>query len=103
MSQASATDIILKRPTSMMNPAFILPQTVSSYPYLSIIKKQGIPQGSNTNYFSYALANPTSGKFNFNNNNIVYTQPQNNTCLWLVANSDGAGSFTYDPVIGYTA
>lgn len=103
LSQASATDIILKRPTSMMNPAFILPQTVSSYPYLSIIKKQGIPQGSNTNYFSYALANPTSGKFNFNNNNIVYTQPQNNTCLWLVANSDGAGSFTYDPVIGYTA
>jgi len=103
LSQSSQLDIKLKSPTGTMNPAFILPQTVSAYPYLCIIKKQGIPQGANTNYFSYALGTPTSGKFNFNNNNIVYTQPQNNTCLWLVANSNGAGSFTYDPVIGYTA
>jgi hypothetical protein len=104
ISQASQLDINTKAPTSKMNPAFTLPQTVSAYPYLCIIKKQGIPLGANTNYFSYALGTPTSGKFNFNNNNIVYTQPQNNTCLWVVANSDGgAGSFTYDPVIAYTA
>lgn len=103
LSQASQLDINTKGPTSKMNPAFTLPQTVSAYPYLCIIKKQGMPLGANTNYFSYALGTPTSGKFNFNNNNIVYTQPQNNTCLWLVATSDGSGSFTYDPVIGYTA
>lgn len=103
LSQYSLTDIKLKAPTGMMNPGFITPQTISATSYLCIIKKQGIPQGANTNYFSYALGNPTSGNFSLRCNNIVYTQPQNNTCLWLVAHLYAGVVLTYDPVIGYTA
>ena len=104
LSQYSLTDIKLKAPTSMMNPGFVTPQITTTSPYLCIIKKQGIPQGANTNYFSYSgVSNPTSGNFNANNNNIVYTQPQNNTCLWLVAHTFNTAIVTYDPVIGYTA
>lgn len=102
LTQTSATDIILKRPTGIMDPAFSTPQINSSIPYLCIIKKQGIPLGSNTNYFSYAQGNPTSGNFNLNCNNINYSEPQNNTCLWLVGHQYNGG-FSYDPVIGYSA
>jgi hypothetical protein len=102
--QNSSTDIALKRPSGKMNPAFTLPQINAAIPYLIIIKSQGIPQGSNTTYFSYTPGNPTSGaNINFTTNSITYNQPQNNTCLWMVGHMYLGTVFLYEPVIGYTA